>query len=150
MKVPLFALALLALPAAASAQSAREAIVPDWHRETTEALHYAPAVRAGDLLFLAGVVAGRAPGETDDVAAYTRAFEGIARVLEASGSDWDHVVEMTTYHTDLPAQIEAFASVKDRFVQAPYPAWTAIDIDRLYPDNGLVEIKVIARVRSAE
>ncbi|MGF1456223.1 MAG: hypothetical protein ACFB6R_12720 [Alphaproteobacteria bacterium] len=33
-----------------------------------------------------------------------------------------------------------------RDVEAPFPAWTAIDIDRLYPDGGLVEIKVVAHV----
>ena len=52
---------------------------------------------------------------------------------------------MTTFHTDLPKQIEAFTAVKHRYVRAPFPAWTAIDVDRLLPDRGLVEIKVVAR-----
>jgi enamine deaminase RidA (YjgF/YER057c/UK114 family) len=52
---------------------------------------------------------------------------------------------MTTYHTDLPSQLDPFVKVKARYVTAPYPTWTAIDIDRLVPDGGLVEIKVIAR-----
>ena len=52
---------------------------------------------------------------------------------------------MTTYHTDVPAQLDAFVKVKARYVTAPYPAWTAIDVDRLVPDKGLVEIRVIAK-----
>jgi enamine deaminase RidA (YjgF/YER057c/UK114 family) len=40
---------------------------------------------------------------------------------------------------------DAFRTVKDRYVKAPFPTWTAIDVDRLIPDNGLVEIKVIAQ-----
>jgi enamine deaminase RidA (YjgF/YER057c/UK114 family) len=34
--------------------------------------------------------------------------------------------------------------VKHRYVHAPYPAWTAIDVDRLLPDKGLTEIKIVA------
>ena len=70
---------------------------------------------------------------------------GLADVLKRSGSSFDGVVEMTTFHTDLPAQIEAFKRVKRRYIRGPYPAWTAIDIDRLVPDRGLVEIKLVAR-----
>ena len=67
------------------------------------------------------------------------------RATEA-GVDWSAVVDMTTFHTDLPAQIDLFFQVRDRYVSQPYPAWTAIDIDRLYPDRGLVEIDVTAYV----
>jgi hypothetical protein len=34
-------------------------------------------------------------------------------------------------------------------VTESYPTWTAVDIDRLYSDNTVVEIKVVARARSA-
>jgi enamine deaminase RidA (YjgF/YER057c/UK114 family) len=37
--------------------------------------------------------------------------------------------------------------VKDRYLSAPYPAWTAIGISELAIPGGLVEIKVIARLR---
>ena len=52
---------------------------------------------------------------------------------------------MTTFHTDLPSQMEGFKKVKHRYIREPFPAWTAIDIDRLMPDTGLVEIKLVAR-----
>jgi enamine deaminase RidA (YjgF/YER057c/UK114 family) len=35
--------------------------------------------------------------------------------------------------------------VKDKYMQAPYPAWTAIGITELAFPGGLVEIKIIAR-----
>ena len=98
----------------------------------------------GDRVYLSGVVAGTRPG-SDPKAAYDRAFRIIADILKRSGSSWDSVLEMTTYHTDVTGQIDAFAEVKNRYVRAPFPAWTAIDVDRLLPDNGLVEIKVVAR-----
>lgn len=135
---------IAAAPAAPAAPAAREAIVPPGMEWARDELHFSPAVRAGDYVFLSGIVAGRGPNETTDEAGFDRAFVQVRRILEASGADWDDVVEMTTYHTDLPAQFQLFSHVKDRHVSAPYPAWTAIDVDRLLPDGGLVEIKVVA------
>ena len=108
---------------------------------------FAEAVIDGDRVWLSGVVAGLRSGQTmaDAEAAYDRAFEMLGNVLERSGSSFDGVVEMTTFHTDLPAQMDGFMKVKHRYIREPFPAWTAIDIDRLVPDGGLVEIKLVAR-----
>ncbi len=130
--------------APASAPGSDVIVTADW-RQAYDDFHYAPAVRAGDFLFLSGVVAGYIDAtETDETAAYTRAFDAIGAILEAGGAGWEHVVEIETFHTDLPAQINAFAAVKDRYIATPYTTWTAIDVDRLFPDLGLVEIKVTA------
>ncbi|HVK80336.1 MAG TPA: RidA family protein [Verrucomicrobiae bacterium] len=150
MRLPLLLAALFLLPGCVAISATetraplRQTIVPENQRRAYDDYHYAPAVRAGDYVFLSGVVAGLAPGETDVEAAYDRAFRVVGATLREAGADWSNVVEMTTYHTDLPAQFEAFSRVKDRHVAAPYPAWTAIDVDRLLPDTGLVEIRVIA------
>ena len=106
---------------------------------------FAEAVIDGDRVYLSGVVAGLRPGETDQAVAFDRAFKIVGDVLARSGSSWDGVVDMTTYHTDITTQLDSFVAVKHRYVRAPFPAWTAIDVDRLVPDNGLVEIKVVAR-----
>lgn len=108
---------------------------------------FAEAVIDGDRIWLSGVVAGLRKGETaaDAEAAYDRAWKMLDDVLRRSGSSFDGVVDITTYHTDLPAQFDGFRKVKDRYIREPFPAWTAIDIDRLVPDNGLVEIKIVAR-----
>jgi enamine deaminase RidA (YjgF/YER057c/UK114 family) len=108
---------------------------------------FAEAVIDGDRVWLSGVVAGLRQGETmaDAETAYERAFKMLDDVLKRSGSSFDGVVDITTFHTDLPAQFDGFRKVKDRYVRAPFPAWTAIDIDRLVPEGGLVEIKVVAR-----
>ena len=112
---------------------------------------YADAVIDGDTIWLSGVVAGLRAGETmaDQEAAYDRAFHGLEDILKRAGSSFDGVVEITTFHTDLPAQIEAFKRVKHRYIRGPFPAWTAIDVDRLVPDRGLVEIKLVARRQRA-
>jgi hypothetical protein len=41
----------------------------------------------------------------------------------------------------------AIVTVKNRYIKAPFPAWTAIQVARLIPTNGITEIKIVARVR---
>ena len=138
--------ALFALAGVPAARAEAERIVPPGWETTYENFHYAPAVRAGDTLYLSGVVANLSedPAQRDMDAAFDGAFRAIASILAEAGASWADVVEMTSFHTDLPEQIVTFSAVKDRWVQAPYPAWTAIDIDRLYPDDGIAEIRVTA------
>ena len=126
-------------------------IVPEGWESTYNNFHYAPAVRAGDTIYLSGVVAGLAGDENetnpaDLEAAFDRAFDTLGSVLAEAGADFSHVVEMTTFHTELIHQITPFTASKDKYLKAPYPAWTAIDVDRLYPERGIVEIKLIAYV----
>lgn len=126
-------------------------IVPEGWENTYNNFHYAPAVRAGDTIYLSGIVAGLAGDENetnpeDLEAAFDRSFSALEKVLNEAGADFSHVVEMTTFHTELIHQITPFTASKDKYLKAPYPAWTAIDVDRLYPERGLVEIKLIAYV----
>lgn len=138
---------LTATPAAAAPKrDPAQVLMPPPGRDAAhQQWGFAEAVTHGDTVYLSGVVAGLWDGETDPSAAYDRAFRQIESILKRAGSSWDDVIEMTTYHTDIPAQLDAFAKVKARYVTAPYPAWTAIDVDRLVPDKGLVEIRVVAR-----
>lgn len=140
--------ALAAQPnASPAARQADEVLMPadPRNRALFERWGFAEAVIDGDRVYLSGVVAVLREGETDPSAAYDRAFKIVADVLARSGSGWDSVIDMTTYHTDLSAQMDSFIAVKHRYVKAPFHAWTAIGVDRLVPDRGLVEIKVVAR-----
>lgn len=116
---------------------------PD-RRAFQEAVGYAEVVIAGDTIYLAGVVAASKPGETGGAPAYDRAFKRIEAALARAGADWDDVVDMTTYHMDIAGQINEFAEVKNRYIKAPFPAWTALGISALYGENALVEIKIVA------
>ncbi|WP_198301998.1 RidA family protein [Croceicoccus marinus] len=133
-------------PQAASAQDAKQTIMPEDPDALAfqQAVGYSDAVVAGDLVILSGVVAGPADGDEGMEPGFARAFDRIARTLERAGVGWDDVVEIQTFHTDLPAQIDTFAEVKNRYVKAPFPAWTAIGITALYEPSALVEIKVTA------
>ena len=100
--------------------------------------NYAPARRAGDYVYVSGVVVGRQPDgprtpETFKTAT-RRAFETLRSRLQALGADFPDVVLINSYHDwsapefngDRMAQFTAFrevkapvGSVKDRLVSAP-------------------------------
>lgn len=73
--------------------------------------------------------------------------ERIGATLKRARATWDDVVDITTFHTDLTTQLPAIVAVKNKYVKPPFPAWTAIQVSRLVPNNGLTEIKVVAKVR---
>ena len=145
MRAAAMAVGLLAAPA--MARDPATVLMPEnpEARAFQEAVGFADAVIAGDTIYLSGVVAAPRPGEEGLEPAFERAFVQIGAVLARAGTSWDDVVEMTTFHTDLPGAIDAFVAVKNRHVKAPPPAWTAIGVTALYEPSAVVEIKVIAR-----
>ena len=106
---------------------------------------FADAVVIDGTAYLSGVVVGAGPGG-DLAAGYDRAFKKLGKILERAGGSWRDVVDMTSYHTDLPKQLDVMNAVKQRYVTAPFPAWTAIQVVRLVPDGGITEIKLVARI----
>lgn len=119
--------------------------------------HYSPAVRAGDYVFLSGVVSGAFGSEhpidkEQFKESLRRSFAAIESTLLAANADMNSIVKMTTYHVfDSPLisigkreQVEAIAEVKGEFMDEPHAAWTAIGTTGLLPDLGLVEIDIIA------
>jgi enamine deaminase RidA (YjgF/YER057c/UK114 family) len=119
---------------------------------------FAPARRAGDFLYISGVVAGPYGGQARDSAALTeqtrRAFRSIEQMLKAAGAGFPDVVMINTFHVwDGPGfkgtrdeQFAAIAKAKDEFMSAPHPAWTAVGTTGLLADDGVVEIQMIAYV----
>ena len=58
--------------------------------------------------------------------------------------DWgfsDAIVTGDTVY--LPASV----AVKNIYVKPPFPAWTAIQVSRLIPTNGIIEIRIVAKLR---
>lgn len=122
-------------------------VVPDWMRPIHQAWHFTPAVIDGDHLRCSGMI-GLRPDLTvpsDPVEQFTLAFENLDRLLAEAGLTFADVVELTSYHVGLQAHAEAFMAVKDRYLTAPYPAWTAVGISELAVPGALVEIQATAR-----
>ena len=144
----LVAALLAAAPSTVLAQARQQATVlmseNERERSGQEQWGYADAIVAGDTIYLSGIVASQREGETLE-AAYERAYDRIGAILRRAGASWDDVVDITTYHTDVTAQMPAIVAVQRRHIRPPFPAWTAIDVDRLIPDRGITEIKIVAR-----
>ena len=115
-------------------------------RQVQEQIGWADAVVSNGVVHVSGVPAYLAPGETDMEKAFVRAFDALGKTLQRAGVTWDDVVSLTTYHTDPNAQIETFARVKQRYIKAPHPAWSAIGTTALLQPGGIVEIALVAHV----
>jgi enamine deaminase RidA (YjgF/YER057c/UK114 family) len=126
-----------------------QVVIPSEMKAMYDNFHFAPAIKDGDRLFCSGVIGIGPDGKTssDPEAQFTQAFESLKSVLTAGGASIGDVVDLTTFHVGLQANMRAFMKVKDRYVTAPYPAWTAIGISELAFPGGLVEIKAVARLK---
>ncbi|MBK79806.1 MAG: hypothetical protein CMQ43_02660 [Gammaproteobacteria bacterium] len=125
---------------------ARDVILPAADRHAYDSFHFAPAVRHGGLLLCSGQLGldadGAVPAEPAEE--FRLAWQAVGRILEAAGLGFDDVLELTTFHVGLRDHLRAFLAVKDEFLQAPWPAWTAIGVSELAVPGARVEIKVTA------
>jgi enamine deaminase RidA (YjgF/YER057c/UK114 family) len=131
--------------------SKRDAVFPPDPHALYEAHRYSAAIRSGDLMFVSGQVGSRENGspEPDFEAQVQLAFDNLAAVLKAGGCTFDDVVDVTTFHTDPEAQIEAVMAVRQKAIgEPPYPNWTAVGVNWLAGFD--FEIKVIARLPSVD
>ena len=125
-------------------------IIPASMQSSYDNFHFAPAVLDGELLRCSGIIG--VDRETMKVTAdpetqFAQAFDNLGEVLKEAGGNYSDVIEMTTFHVGLNEHLNVFLEVKDRYIQEPYPAWTAIGITELaYPD-ALVAIRVNAKLR---
>jgi enamine deaminase RidA (YjgF/YER057c/UK114 family) len=130
--------------------------IPGELQADVDQFHYAPARRAGDFVFLSGIVAGSRqprPLEAEGFRAeLRRVFRQIERLLQACDARLEDVVELQMFHVfgsarlalDKAGQLAAIAAVRDEFFAAPYPAAVELAVAELNPDGGLVEIKATA------
>jgi 2-iminobutanoate/2-iminopropanoate deaminase len=111
--------------------------------------HYTDAVRAGDLLFVSGLVAvngeGLLVGGEDVVAQARQVFENLRSVLAAAGCGFEDVVKVTIFLTDVddrsqinPVRQEAFGAAR--------PASTLVEVSRLAVPGAKIEVEAVAVV----
>ena len=146
---------ILALAAAAQApQGARQqanVVMPENERQRQfqQDYGYADAVVSNGVVYMSGVPAYLAAGETDLEKAFTRVFEAMGKTLVRAGVTWDDVVQVNSVHTDVNAQIEAMVKVKNRYMKGKVPAWTAVGTNGLLQPGGIAEITLVAHVPKA-
>jgi len=113
--------------------------------------HYTDAVRAGDLVFVSGVVpvdaAGNVVGGDDVVAQARKVFENMGEVLRAAGCTFADVVKVTVFLTDVndrplvnPVRQEVFGETR--------PASTLVEISALVIPGARIEVECVAVIPS--
>jgi 2-iminobutanoate/2-iminopropanoate deaminase len=109
--------------------------------------HYTDAVRAGDLLFVSGVVPVDSEGRLvggDDVAEQARAvFEGLRRVLAAAGARPQDVVKVTFFLTDVDDR-PTINPIRQEFFGVTLPASTLVEVSRLAVAGARLEVEAVA------
>lgn len=123
-----------------------ELIVPRGMENIYEQKRYAPGVRAGNLLFVSGML-----GRDEDLnviadpeAQFAQVFENTGKVLKAAGAGFADIVELVGYFTHLRRDFALFQKVKDRYIARDFPAQTAIGVVELSTPGLLLELKCVA------
>lgn len=105
-----------------------------------------PAILSGGHLFLTGSTGGDANGlmPADPELQMRNAFAKIGDILKEAGLSFNAVVEMTSYHVGLRSHFDLFDSIRLEMFEAPYPAWTAVEVAGLRREGAIVEIRIVA------
>ena len=105
---------------------------------------YSQAVRAGDTVYLSGQIP-LDPKTMQIVEGFDnqvrRVFDNLQAVCRAAGGDFDRVVRVTVYLTDL-ANFTKVNEIMATYFKEPYPARAAIGVASL-PRGAAVEIDAV-------
>ena len=109
---------------------------------------YAQGNIAGGLLFASGQIP--LDPETGEIVGSTieeqtaQVMKNVAAILEAAGTDFDHVVKTTCFFNDMN-DFAAFNAEYAKSFGEVRPARSAVAVEKL-PKGALVEVEVIAEV----
>ena len=125
---------------------------------------YPHARKVGNLLFLSGVgprIAGSdetdsgVPGlvldkngnfkEFDFEAQCRSVFDNVKKILEASGSDWSQLVDVTVFLVNMKRDFHTYNRVYAEYFKDNQPCRTTVEINSL-PTPIAIELKCIATV----
>ena len=110
----------------------------------TPAAPYSPAIVSGDLVMLSGQVPFTSTGElvSDDFGEQAhRVFQNIGECLRAAGCDFEDVLRVSAFLSDL-SDFEPFNEVYGEYFKPPYPVRTTVGAALL---GFKVELDAIAR-----
>lgn len=121
---------------------------------------YPHARKVGSLLFLSGVGprqrgSKEIPGVTLDaqgnIIAYDIAtqchsvFNNVKLILEASGSRWENLVDVTVFLTNMKSDFKTFNQIYAEYFKENQPCRTTVEVNAL-PTPIAIELKCIATV----
>lgn len=119
---------------------------------------YPHAKRAGNLLFLSGVgprkrgskeIPGVTLNEKQEIVSYDiekqceAVFENVKLILEASGAQWEDLVDVTVYLTNMKKDFPTFNKMWSEYFKTNQPCRTTAEVNAL-PTPIAIELKCIA------
>jgi 2-aminomuconate deaminase len=122
---------------------------------------YPHARSVGNLLFLSGI--GPRDPQTNEVPGLTRTatgnyitfdfeaqvhsvFQNVKIVLEAAGAQWDDLVDVTVFLTNMERDFDTYNRIYAQYFNTNQPCRTTLGIDRL-PTPIAIELKCIAVIK---
>ena len=125
---------------------------------------YPHARKVGNLLFLSGVgprlagsdnIDSQVPGlkldkngnfiEFDFEAQCKSVFDNVKAVLDASGSSWENLVDVTVFLTDMKRDFKKYNEIYAEYFKDNQPCRTTVEINSL-PTPIAIELKCIATI----
>jgi 2-aminomuconate deaminase len=121
---------------------------------------YPHARRAGNLLFLSGIgprdprdnsIPGLELDEAGNIVKYDieaechSVFANVKAVLEASGSSWDKIIDVTVFLTNMKKDFPVYNNVYGEYFKDVQACRTTVEVKSL-PTPIAIELKVIAMV----
>jgi 2-aminomuconate deaminase len=121
---------------------------------------YPHARKVGNLLFLSGVgprkkgskeIPGVKLDEKGNIVSYDIAqqchsvFQNVRYVLEASGSRWENLVDVTVFLTNMKADFPIYNKIYAEYFKDNQPCRTTVEISSL-PTPIAIELKCVATV----
>jgi len=121
---------------------------------------YPHARKVGNLLFLSGVgprkkgskeIPGVELDEEGNIVSYDietqchSVFANVKAVLEASGSSWDKLVDVTVFLTNMKADFKIYNRIYADYFKDNQPCRTTVEINSL-PTPIAIELKCIATI----
>jgi len=123
---------------------------------------YPHARRVGNLLFLSGIgpreagtnkIPGNVYDEKGNVVKYDieaqcySVFKNVRTVLEASGSSWEKLVDVTVFLTNMKDDFETYNKLYAEYFKENQPCRTTVEVTKL-PTAISIELKCIATMES--
>lgn len=121
---------------------------------------YPHARKVGNLLFLSGVgprkkgskeIPGVTLDEQKNIIAYNieeqchAVFQNVKYILEAAGSDWENLVDVTVYLTNMKADFATYNKIYAAYFKKNQPCRTTVEVVAL-PTPIAIELKCIATI----
>lgn len=121
---------------------------------------YPHARKVGNLLFLSGVgprkrgskeIPGVTLDEKGNIMAYDieqqchSVFQNVKLILEASGSRWENLVDVTVFLTDMKKDFPVFNKIYAEYFKENQPCRTTVEVNAL-PTPIAIELKCVALI----